>query len=56
MRHLNGRDGPHIVFSPSNLLELWVVNQKVFVDEVSPQNYILVEPMYNAERVNSLFA
>ncbi len=28
----------------------------MFIAEVGPQNYIFVEPMYDAERVHSLFA
>ena len=28
----------------------------MFVDEIGAQNYIFVEPMYDAERVHSLFA
>ncbi len=28
----------------------------MFIDEIGAQNYIFVEPMYDAERVNSLFA
>ncbi len=28
----------------------------MFIDEIGAQNYIFVEPMYDAERVHSLFA
>ncbi len=56
MCHFNGRDIPRVIISPSHLFKLWVIDPKKDVDKVSSQNYIFVEPLYDAEGMNSSFA
>jgi hypothetical protein len=56
MRCPNGRNIPRIVISPSHLLKLWVIDEQVFVNKISTQNYVFVEPMYDAKGMNSLSA